>query len=386
MNGCRCWSLPLLLAMAGLAWAGPAPTTPVPAKAEGLVQTLGSPSYHAREKAGRELLHMGRSAYSALQVGALDANPEIRFRCRQLLPRIYDLELKARIEAFLDDEDGKKAHDLPGWTRFRAQVGQDPMARNLYVEMLRADGRLMDAVESQPAFGAEKIMIRCSQLQPRFNQPPAGGALTRAEISQLLFLGTHPGVTLTPQYVVQVNQFLYRPELRTWITGSGGAGLFRKLMLAWLNRNIDDTNIGYLINNLAQTVQMKELLGPSAKIAQNAKAIPHVRANVMTVLGRLGDKEHMSILEPLIADPTTVQQFAFNRVKGVVQIGDVALAMCIHLSGQKPGDYGYEAIAQNPNWVHAYYYLGFETDEKRAAAKKKWQDWKSSQKAGPAKP
>jgi hypothetical protein len=59
------------------------------------------------------------------------------------------------------------------------------------------------------------------------------------------------------------------------------------------------------------------------------------------------------------------------------------LATAIHLSGQKPGESGFEAVKNNPSFIHSYHYLGFENDDARAAAQKKWEKWKSeNQKPG----
>jgi hypothetical protein len=367
-----------------LMFAGPVLANPEPDRAAMLIRSLGSPSFQTREKASKDLLQLGRSAYPALLTGVTDANPEVRFRCRQLLPRIYDMELQARLDAFLADTEGKKDHDLPGLARFRKFFGFDQNARDFFVSMLRADGRLMDAVENQPTkFADEKLAVRCSQLQPRMNQRVSGmpAIISQGEVGQLLFLGLHPEVKLGQQTIAQINQFLYRPELRNWmITGDPAPPLMKKLLLAWLDKNIDDANTGYMITNLSQTLQLKELIEPALKIAANAKAFPHVRANVLSAIGRLGDKDTISKLEPIIADTTQVQQFAFNNLRGWVQVGDVALAMAIHLTGQKPADYGYEAVKQNPNWINSYYYLGFENDSQRSAAKKKWKDWQEAQK------
>jgi hypothetical protein len=331
---------------------------------------------------------MGRSAYAALMLGTSDPNPEVRFRCRQLLPRIFELEMQARLEAFLADPDGKKDHDLPGLSRFRKMFGLGPAARELFVSMIRSDGRLMEAVEAEPAQVAEeKLMVRCAQLQPLVfsRRPNQTGALHLGDIAQLLFLGLHPDVTLSSQSIAQINQFLYRQEVRGWVTAGDQAALMKKLLLAWLNKNIDDVNTGYMISNLTQTLPMKELVEPALKIAANPKGFPHVRVSVLAAVGRLGDKNLLPKLEPLIDDTTQVQQFAFNQMRGWVQVGDVALAMAVHLSGQKPADYGYDAVRQNPNWIHSYYYLGFENDQKRAAAKKKWKDWLAAQKKQPGR-
>ncbi len=154
----------------------------------------------------------------------------------------------------------------------------------------------------------------------------------------------------------------------------------KTLLLTWIDQNIDDVNTGYMIAYLAQATAVKELVEPAIKIATNKKAAPHVRANVLSAIGRLGDKDLVPKIEPLIGDTTQVQQFAFNKLRGWVQVGDVALAMAIHLSGQKPADYGYEAVKTNPSWINSYYYLGFENDAQRNAAKKKWKAWRAAHK------
>lgn len=372
-------AVPLL---AGLALANPEPARELD-RAATLVRSLGSPSFQAREKASKELVQLGRSAYPALLTGMNDANPEVRSRCRHLLPLFYEMEMRYRIDAFLADPETIKEHLIPGLTRFRKFVGSENDGRDLFISMIRADTRLMDTVENQPASSAEeKLMIRCSQLQPRMyrNVPTQEALFSKGEVGQLLFLGIHPDVKLGPQAVAQINQFLYRPELRGWVTEGDQAAQMKKLVLAWLERNLDDPNTGYVINNLSQTLRLKELLDLALKIATNAKALPYVRANVLSAIGRVGDKDTIARLEPIIADDTLVQQFALNGMRGTVQVGDVALAMAVHLSGQKPADYGYEAVKQNPNWINSYYYLGFQNDTQRNSAKKKWKDWQEAQK------
>ncbi|MCI0700811.1 MAG: hypothetical protein L0241_06995, partial [Planctomycetia bacterium] len=90
-------------------------------KARELVQQLGSEKYSEREEAQRELAAMGRLARPALLDGVSgDPDPEIRLRCQTLLPKANADDLKARLETFLADTEGKYEHDLPGWNKLRA--------------------------------------------------------------------------------------------------------------------------------------------------------------------------------------------------------------------------------------------------------------------------
>lgn len=120
-------------------------------KARTLVQRLGSNVFREREEAQSELLKMGRTAYSALLDGLTHANPEIRFRCKSLLPQAEAADLKARLDVFLADTEGQYDHDLPAWNEFREAIGvewrmlgytmwadrdRDRSARALFVELL----------------------------------------------------------------------------------------------------------------------------------------------------------------------------------------------------------------------------------------------------------
>src|SRR3954462_3803141 len=76
----------------------------VQVKARALVRQLGSEDYPEREDAQEQLAKLGRSARPALFAGATtDPDPEIRFRCSQLLPNAAALDLKAKLDTFLAD-------------------------------------------------------------------------------------------------------------------------------------------------------------------------------------------------------------------------------------------------------------------------------------------
>ena len=79
-----------------------------------LVQQLGSEQFAEREKAEDELAKMGRSARSALVEGG-EHRPEPGSSCAVFLAtaRAISLDIKARLDVFLADTDGKFEHDLP---------------------------------------------------------------------------------------------------------------------------------------------------------------------------------------------------------------------------------------------------------------------------------
>src|SRR5262245_11669492 len=125
-------------------------------QARELVQQLGSEEFAEREEAQRLLASMGRLAREALLDGVTaDPDPEVRLRCRLLLPKAKADDLKARIDTFLADTEGKYEHDLPGWHKLRAAVSgewkmlgwtctarpnADKAARELFIDIINTPG------------------------------------------------------------------------------------------------------------------------------------------------------------------------------------------------------------------------------------------------------
>src|SRR5207237_7662347 len=101
----------------------------------------------------------------------------------------------------------------------------------------------------------------------------------------------------------------------------------------------------------------------------------------IVAVGRLGTKEHLGLLEPLLTNNTVLLNVNFNNKPGTTEVRDVALAMMVHLTGQPIKDYGYEFFRGTNNDVvyMAPVYLAFADPAKRDAAFKKWQEWKAKQ-------
>jgi hypothetical protein len=62
-------------------------------------------------------------------------------------------------------------------------------------------------------------------------------------------------------------------------------------------------------------------------------------------------------------------------------VRDVALAMLVHLTGQKHADYDF-TFSRAPGYslMFSAPFLGFTTPEERDRAFKKWSEWKARQK------
>jgi hypothetical protein len=347
-------------------------------KARTLVQSLGDRSFRTREKANDELVRMGREAYAAVAEGANHSDAEIRCRCQKILPAILDQELKARLDAFLSDTDGKHEHALPGWKRFCSQFGNTAANRSLFANLIRADMRAMEETENSTVEVATmRLQARCQVLQQHQMMAAntgMGATISLRDIVQAMFLATRPGLDLPIVTAQYITMFTYQATFHQGISNSENSDVIRKLTVAWFEKRLDDPNTCYAIQNLASRFKFSEAAPVVSKLVGNKKATPHVRAVAITTLGVVGGKDDAKFLEPFLEDTTLVGNYQWNNFKGTTQLGDVALAQVIRLHGKKPGDFGFSILKANPNFANSYFYQGFANDQERSAARKLWRD------------
>jgi len=352
------------------------------------VRQLGDRSVKVREHASLELIRLGRAAKAALVAGSNDYNPEIRTRCRQLLPTALWLDLQARIDAFLADKDGKQEHDLPGLKRYLALVGNTPETRQLFGEILKSDATLVELTEADSKGGdlkaaAARFLARGNQLQQvvfanlgnnqRYN-------LTVADVACLLFVGTNTNLELTGDMSYPLYNLFYQAPIRTAVTSEKPNDPFKKLLLSWIKTRTDTVTMSQSLNLIVQ-LDLKECLDLTIGVLRDKQASPHNRGYAASAIGKIGTKKQLAVLEPFLTDTTSLGAFAFAAVQGTTELRDVALAMSIHLSGLKIADFGFDLLANNPSMMFYPGYCGFTDAAKRDAAFAKWKRWTGAQKA-----
>lgn len=362
----------LAAALCLAATAAAAPPSPDPkslavpqeelSKAQELVRKLGSEVFAEREDAEHDLAAMGRFARAALlQAAATDPDPEIRARCNGLLPRATAIEMKARLDTFLADADGRYEHDLPGWTRLRATVRgdwsafgwtfsarpqADKAARELFVEFLKAPGgrRLLTAISAGENLGPLVSALKSDLYYARY--PRAGGTArvpTQAEVAVVLFADSLAKSGANP-----------RNSLFTSVLTSSGiaqaaqgtddkAVALRAVLNAWIDTRADAYEM-YAAMTLATNSQNVEAANRLALRLLAAPGAPgSYRGQAMMTLARTQSKDHLPALEKLIGDEAVVTTISTSVdgkiVRTTITVGDLALAAAVQLTGQKVEDY-----------------------------------------------
>jgi hypothetical protein len=371
--------LVLAFSIVALPRLGAAPTeldSPDYRKAKELVHRFRDDRFSVREAASKQLLVMGRAAKRALLEAKDDADAEVAQRCRRLLPLLIAEDLKARIDAFTADTDGKQEHDLPGWKRYQKLVGKEKESRELFAQMLKTNSRIFEQYEFEPTQFGSLYAARCAELAVggggRLRSPPP----TVGDAAMLFFFDSDPEFAKPGQNNRYLGNLLYQPVFRTALRDPKSVPL-RTLFFLWMESR-DDPNTVTVALTLVQEFALKEGIPLTIRIVNDKLQNSYYRAQAITVLGKLGSKEHGKDLTNLFTDDLPLQPFNLKGKNGTVQLRDVALAMAIHLHGQKPKEFGFEFVDNESN-LWSYYNLGFESDEKREASLKKWKNWAEDQ-------
>jgi hypothetical protein len=387
-------------------------------RARELVQQLGSEQYSEREKAELDLAKMGRLARPALLEGAnTDPNQEVRSRCAVLLPKATALEIKARIDVFLADTEGRYEHDLPGWHQFRSTIRNewtlfgheiwsdrslDKAARAAFAELIVSPVNrhiMMAAAGPKEELGSIASARRQELYSQKFPRPVViGGRLvqpsivrrdpTVEDIATLLFVETLVPSRLAPRTASITNLIT--------ASGFGGAAnttgdqgkVYRALAAAWIDSRTDPVEM-YQVMSVAGNMGLAEngcRLG--IRLLTMPGALGTYRGLAATNLARLGKKEHIPLVEKALADTTVAYTIRENvvgrpineRQVHEVQVRDMALAVSVILSGQKLEDYGFvdnfrtTGAVAGAGYTYSRYYI---PEAERDKMHKKWRDWRT---------
>lgn len=387
-------------------------------RARELVRQLASEQFAEREKAELELARMGRLARPALVEAAnTDPNQEVRARCGALLPKAHALEIKARLDVFLADADGKYEHDLPGWDDFRSTVrgdwtlfgyelpsdrSLDKPARQVFADLISSqpNRHLIMAADGPREELAAMALARRQELyyQKYPRAVVVGGVVvqptkvrrdpTTEDIAALLFAEAIAPSRAAPR-TASISTLISTSGFVNAARESDDRGkVYRALAAAWIQSRTDPVDM-YQTMTIAGNLGLNEegcRLG--IKLLTMPGAVGTYRGMAATNLARLGNKDHIPLLEKALADTTVAYTVRENtagkpiaeRKTHDVQVRDMALAVAVILSGQKLEDYGfvdnYRTTSGINTTTYSYnrYYI---PDDQRKAMHEKWKAWRA---------
>jgi hypothetical protein len=411
-----CLALTVLVGLvAGAAAAPPAPQKADPdpkslqvppeelSKARALVQKLGSEAFIDRETAERDLAAMGRLARIALLDGVnLDPDPEVRARCRALLPRANAEEMTARLDAFMADADGQFEHDLPGWHKLRSTVrgewkvlgwtfnsrpAADKAARELFIEFIKAPGgkKLLTALGGPPSELGQMVAARKTDLY-QMKYPRIAGSKPRnptvAEVAVVVFAESQVSSRSVPRSSV-LTTVLTTSGIPALVQGTDERALaMRAVMTAWFDSRTDPIDL-YSALTLANNMQNHDAAGRLAGRIMSTPGVPgYYKGQALTTLVRLKQTDQLPAMEKSFADSTalttTVKIVNGMQVRQTIEVRDAALAAALILTGQNPDEYGFEGFPKGGaagGTTFSYVWAKIPEDRRKEAFEK-WNTWR----------
>jgi hypothetical protein len=344
-------------------------------RAQAWVRALGSDSFAIRQRAARDLTDAGIGARDALAAACDDPDAEIRTRAREILATICESDFRARLEAFSSDYDGAHHKTLPGWERFSSHFGGSALARQLFVEMQRAEPELLEAFEKGGKTAGETLDTRCHRLIQQASQSPAGGWVPLGTVAALLLVGSDPDVGVDEQLAGQLFPWLfYQPAFQKYSQTSDWAPMLRKLLGLWVIKDAPPNVTAENLKFAAMFSLKTESLQLAARVLADEHNPPASRQSALGLVGRFGGKAQLPMVEKSLADSSVCATVgASNPPRPVeVQVRDVALAVAVQLVGGDLREYGSVIVQPQANALQQVTTLYFGTQAQRDAALEKW--------------
>jgi hypothetical protein len=383
----RVWVLAtaaLLIAISGRASAAPPEDEP---QADSFISQLGDERYAVRERASEQLIQLGFAAVPALEKARRQADREIRYRAERILAIVQRNDFQRRLEAFAADPQGDDDYGLPGWSRFRENVGTTASDRALFVDMLRCEPELFQALGHSPREAGALLETRAMQIRLEIYQddPFSGDSAPVGHTAALFFLVIQPDLHASDEVLRIALESSFHAKFERAATESAYDQPLRKL----LSRAIEQANdfSGGLAIRTAMRYDLKEGIVPAVRILQGGQTfvIPPDRPVAVLALARFGDQSHTTLLENLLSDSTSVQTNLADNQSYDTQMRDLALAALWKLHGENPKHHGFSHFfREDPQNGFLLHTVGFPNEEKRSAALAEWTKFRAAQIESPA--
>jgi hypothetical protein len=346
-----------------------------------LVELLGSVTFESRETASQELARRGDSIRSELEAALRHPDLEVRLRARKLLAAMSHSDMQRRLEAFIEDIEGKKEHDLPAWKEYSKLLGSDKANRKLFAEMVTNEIDILRIFETDKKQVAAMLPGRILAFENGLIPGLAQQAPT-ASIATMLFLASDESVPLSTTLGYQLHRFLSQSAARKAIEGDAHSPLVKKLLVSWIERGMSSSSLARNGLLLAELYKLNDTaLSLARKMVGQKNAASYTLPYAVMTIGRFGSKEDVAPVKTLLTNKAVCHTWHNGKFKKPIQIQvrDVALAILVHLTKQDHKEYGFDLLRPDPKGLYYVYTMGFPEDALREKALAKWQEWSEKQ-------
>ena len=341
-------------------------------KVDQLIQQLGAASYQQRQQAEEKLQDLGTEALPALRAATDKGDLEVQFRSQRLVRNIERQRQQRLLDEFLVNYDPELAQQLNGWTMFQELVGDDREARQLFVGMYDAEPELMSHIGRQSPTLPYLLEKRSIELRPQAGQRVVQLSVPAASTAALLLTTLDPVSNPSPTTRTAINSLVAESSFLRAASESNDPPA-RRLLAGWVKHagNISAATR----RSVGAKYQLREAVAPAIELIRSRVHGSQIQYAIYTV-AQLGTAEQIPVLDDLLDNHDVLSERQRGEDKTFTcQTRDVALAAMIHLIGKHPHDFGFKDLRSNSNSLYALNTAGFDSDEKRDAAFRRWELW-----------
>jgi hypothetical protein len=343
------------------------------------VQELGAADFTRREAASRELAQLGSSAKADLLVGLQAADPEVRWRSAQLWQAAHAIDFEQRAAAWLRVPDGTSEFsgwsdqaletEVPGWTQYRRRFGRSLPARQLFIEMQRAEPVLLAQWRANPenlpaavTALAERLRLQVSNLRQR-------RTIRLGSVATLWFLSSEQAIAWPAWEDKAVGQLAELSRVQDELQVDSP---LRQLWLAWRRSNTDPRPARERLVELLRFELRAEAEGVAREILHDADATAESRQYALLTLADSRDPADLALMSRYLEDPSPLGVYLAQETVIKSELRDIALAAVIHRSGADPREFGFRYLKPGATLTYSPVTLGFADLQERQATFAKW--------------
>lgn len=347
-----------------------------------LVLQLADPDFGVRQAAHRQLLNMGTACLPVLKEYREAADNELRLSVVRLSERIRDAAHESAIDDFL-----KHQVDLPGWDRFRELSDDNTASRRLFSQVYREQrAGLLELTD--PGADLPGLLDRWLADRAGASDPPARPDRYRRVLISLAVAGIFgalpPEKGAAPSLQIRLGQWLSTAAHRKMLEDPDYGRLCRRAAITWIRAPEANPVVLPAKISAASSLDLPEGLDTAIQCLQMDDIPGLHRRAAISMVARMGRAEHIPVLESLLDDKLVVYRGTGRDPEGRLvtytgQMGDVALAALVCLTGQEYGDYGFVADRQDDLRRPLPLTLaGFPSGDDREAARQRWIEYRNS--------
>ncbi len=359
---------------------------------QALASQLGAKTWAEREQATSELLRAGVPALPALNAALNASDAEVRSRARNIRARIDQDDYQHRLREFAADSAGRQQSNLPGWQQFRKRVGDDEACRKFFVSLAQVARPMLESVEAGPAAVGRQLDEELPVIHEMSftSSREVANSKSIAKAAAILFAAGDSDVPVNAEVANGVGALSCSGSIDSGLAKAEQAPMLHKILGLWISRKFAtealeaETQRTRLIASLA-FAQPEGLPIAQAVLTQATPAKCMIRSLAILTVGKHGNKQHLALLEPILKDSDNWLVDAGtggNKVKfigGNTQVGDLALAMSIHLYGRSPREFGFKGTERPDDMFpharsnyDANRFFDLNSPTRREGAFKKW--------------